>query len=91
MIDTRNARLVGYARVSTSEQELALQIDALSAHGVSKDNLFCDKLSGAREDRSGLVACLASLEHGDTLVVWLRPGHAVAEAAGRACIETTPR
>ena len=70
MIDTRNARLVGYARVSTNEQELALQIDALSAHGVTKENLFCDKLSGAREDHPGLVACLASLEHGDTLVVW---------------------
>ena len=70
MINTKDARLVGYARVSTNEQELALQIDALSAHGVTKENLFCDKLSGAREDRPGLGACLASLKPGDTLVVW---------------------
>ncbi len=76
MIDTQNSRLVGYARVSTNERELALQIDAPSAHGVTKENLFCDKLSGAREDRPGLVACLASPQHGDTLVVWRldRPG-----------------
>ena len=70
MIDTQNERLVGYARVSTNDQELALQIDALLAHGVKKENLFCDKLSGAREDRPGLVACTKSLQPGDTLVVW---------------------
>lgn len=70
MIDTLNARQVGHARVSTNDQELALQIDALRAHGVTKENLFFDKLSGAREDRPGLVACLESLNPGDTLVVW---------------------
>ena len=70
MIDTQDSRLVGYARVSTNDQELALQIDALRTHGVTKENLFCDKLSGAKEDRPGLIACLASLNRGDTLVVW---------------------
>ena len=56
MIDNQNHRLVGYARVSTIEQELHLQIDALLAHGVKKEHLYCDKLSGAREDRPGLAA-----------------------------------
>ena len=70
MIRTLNERLVGYARVSTNDQELGLQIDALRAHGVKKENLFCDKLSGAKEDRPGLVACNELLQRGDTLVVW---------------------
>ena len=51
------SRLVGYARVSTSEQELSLQIDALLQHGVKKEHLFCDKISGAKEERPGLTAC----------------------------------
>ena len=70
MIDTQHERLVGYARVSTNEQELGLQLDALRAHGVKKEHLFCDKMSGAKEDRPGLVACNQSLQPGDTLVVW---------------------
>ena len=69
MID-HNHHLFGYARVSTTEQELNLQIDALLAHGVKKEHLFCDKLSGTREDRPGLVACPRALQSGDTLVVW---------------------
>ncbi len=55
MISDQNQRLIGYARVSTIEQELNLQIDALLAHGVRKEHLFCDKISGAREDRPGLI------------------------------------
>ena len=70
MIDTQSGRLIGYARVSTSEQELDLQVDSLLAHGVEKQLLFCDKISGAREDRPGLAACNESLQSGDTLVVW---------------------
>jgi DNA invertase Pin-like site-specific DNA recombinase len=70
MIDTKSGRLIGYARVSTSEQELDLQVDSLLAHGVEKQLLFCDKISGAREDRPGLAACNESLQSGDTLVVW---------------------
>ena len=70
MISTQNERLVGYARVSTNEQELDLQIDALLAHGVRKDHLFCDKLSGTKVDRPGLAACNERLRRGDTLVVW---------------------
>ena len=63
-------RLIGYARVSTTEQELDLQIDALLAHGIEKRNLYCDKISGAKEDRPGLAACNAALRRDDTLVVW---------------------
>lgn len=64
------SRLVGYARVSTAGQELSLQIDALRQHGVKKEHLFCDKISGAKEERPGLAACREILRRGDTLVVW---------------------
>jgi DNA invertase Pin-like site-specific DNA recombinase len=63
-------RMFGYARVSTTDQELNLQMDALLSHGVEKRNLFCDKISGMREDRPGLAACNQVLKRGDTLVVW---------------------
>jgi len=60
--------LVGYARVSTAEQTLALQEDALGAAGC--DKIFTDTLSGARADRPGLTAALAYLRPGDALAVW---------------------
>ena len=62
------ARLIGYARVSTIEQDLQLQLDALNKAGCAE--IFTDKASGARGSRPGLDACLAALEPGDTLVVW---------------------
>lgn len=64
------AKLVGYARVSTEDQELALQRDALRAAGCCTEWIFVDKVSGARTQRPGLDACLDALESGDTLVVW---------------------
>ena len=64
------SRLIGYARDSTSDQELSLQIDALLQHGVKKEHLFCDKISGAKEERPGLTACNDVLSRGDTLIVW---------------------
>ena len=61
-------RLIGYARVSTAEQDLQLQLDALNKAGCVK--VFEDKASGARSKRPGLDACVAALAPGDTLVVW---------------------
>ncbi|QDV49877.1 recombinase family protein [Gimesia fumaroli] len=63
-------RLIGYARVSTGDQELSLQIDSLLKHGVKRENIFCDKLSGAKADRPGLLLCQECLRRGDTLLVW---------------------
>ena len=60
--------LVGYARVSTQEQDLTLQLDAL--HGAGCEKLFEEKASGAQRDRPALQAALAYMRAGDTLVVW---------------------
>lgn len=65
-----SGRCFGYARVSTDDQDLSLQIDALTKHGIAKSDIFTDKLSGARNDRPGLAKCLAILQGGDILVVW---------------------
>jgi DNA invertase Pin-like site-specific DNA recombinase len=60
--------LVGYARVSTQDQNPALQLDALKAAGCEK--LFVEKASGAQHDRPELLAALDYLRAGDSLVVW---------------------
>src|SRR3954449_552424 len=59
---------VGYARVSTTDQTLDLQHDALSKTGCSK--IFTDTASGAQTERKGLIEALAYVRPGDTLVVW---------------------
>lgn len=76
--------LIGYARVSTDDQKLDLQLDALGKAGVEKEFLFTDKLSGLRADRPGLVDCKRMLRKGDTLVVWRldRLGRSLKELAG---------
>jgi len=60
--------LIGYARVSTDDQNLDLQRDALTQAGCSK--LYEDKESGAKAERPGLLMALEVLRDGDTLVVW---------------------
>jgi DNA invertase Pin-like site-specific DNA recombinase len=65
-----DTRLVGYARVSTQDQDLALQLDALRKHGVARDLIFTDKASGATHERTGLDACFQELRTGDVLLVW---------------------
>ena len=63
-------RVLGYARVSTTEQDLTLQLDALKKQGCTKKNIFIDKASGARAKRPGLDACVEALQEGDVLLVW---------------------
>jgi DNA invertase Pin-like site-specific DNA recombinase len=63
-------RLIGYARVSTTDQDLSLQLDALQHAGCHPDQIFRDTASGARTARPGLEACVQALAAGDTLVVW---------------------
>lgn len=62
-------RKIGYARVSTSEQHLDLQLAALNA--IACDHIFTDQgISGSTFDRRGLVDALSSVGEGDMLVVW---------------------
>ena len=60
--------LIGYARVSTLDQNLDLQKDALNAAGCQK--MFTDTASGAKAERPGLKEALRECRSGDTLVVW---------------------
>jgi DNA invertase Pin-like site-specific DNA recombinase len=64
------SQLVGYARVSTDDQDVQLQLQALKQAGCSEHEIFIDKASGAQADRPGLKACLQALEPGDTFLVW---------------------
>ncbi len=66
--DAGDGMLIGYARVSTEDQKLDLQRDALAQLGCHR--VFEDRASGARADRPGLAAALSHLRRGDTLVVW---------------------
>lgn len=68
--NTPKGLLVGYARVSTEEQSLDLQLDALRKAGVLEDNLHTEKKSGASQNRPGLELAIKDLRDGDTLVVW---------------------
>lgn len=60
--------LIGYARCSTQDQSLDLQLDSLKAAGCQK--IFTDKVSGTISDRPGLNKLREQLRPGDTLVVW---------------------
>jgi DNA invertase Pin-like site-specific DNA recombinase len=59
---------IGYARVSTKEQNLDMQIDALKEWGV--DRIYQEKVTGTKADREQLNEALKVLREGDTLVVW---------------------
>jgi len=63
---------LGYMRVSKADgsQVFDLQRDALIEGGVSAENIYEDKMSGAKSERPGLTACLRALRKGDTLIVW---------------------
>jgi DNA invertase Pin-like site-specific DNA recombinase len=58
-------RIIGYARVSTAEQDLSLQLDALRQAGCAEEEIFLDVASGTYTTRPGLEACLQALTMGD--------------------------
>ncbi len=60
--------IIGYARVSTEDQNLDLQMDALKEAGC--DRIYEDKIRGSKTERDGLDKALNSTREGDTLVVW---------------------
>ena len=62
------AHRIGYARVSTRDQNLDLQLDALKKAGC--DKIYEDTISGTKSQRPGLTQALDNLRDGDTLVVW---------------------
>jgi DNA invertase Pin-like site-specific DNA recombinase len=67
-----NVSMIRYTRVSKADgrQVHDLQFDALIAAGVDPKRIYQDSISGARDCRPGLDACLAALVPGDTLVIW---------------------
>lgn len=78
------ATILGYARVSTTGQDLDAQLTALTAAGVDAERIYTDKLSGsAKVDRPGLAALLDYARPGDTVVV------AAIDRLGRSVAEVT--
>lgn len=60
--------LFGYARVSTSQQSLALQVDALKNAGVKHNHIFTDKTPGGNLNRKGLDLLRVKVEEGDVIL-----------------------
>jgi DNA invertase Pin-like site-specific DNA recombinase len=63
---------LGYARVSTTKQDLDRQIDALTTAGIAPGHIYADKKSGATTDRPGLKALLGYARDGDVIGVLVR-------------------
>ena len=76
---------IGYARVSTQDQDLRLQYDAL--HEAQCDKIYEDKASGAHASRDGLTLALETVREGDCLVVWKldRLGRSVKDLVAIVC------
>ncbi len=62
-------RLFGYARVSTSQQSLDIQVKALKAEGVEANRIFSDKVTGSHVNRDGLQSLRVKVEEGDVILV----------------------
>ena len=63
------SKVFGYVRVSTVSQHIDRQVAALTDYGVAMDNMFIDKVSGAKASRPALDELLKMLREGDTVVV----------------------
>jgi DNA invertase Pin-like site-specific DNA recombinase len=74
-------RMLGYARVSTSDQELRLQLDALTEHGVSAENIYQEKTSANSKRRPELDKMMRELRAGDMIVAW-KPDRLFRSLAG---------
>lgn len=61
---------IGYARISTDDQKLDLQMDAFENIGVPPERVYTEQVSGATTKRPQLQECIKALREGDTLVVW---------------------
>src|SRR3990172_8370822 len=64
------SRLIGYARVSTSEQKPEMQLDALGKAGVHEDNLYFEQISGVAQKRPKTDLAFQDAREGDLFVVW---------------------
>ncbi|WP_273836274.1 recombinase family protein [Guptibacillus sedimenti] len=62
--------LFGYARVSTKDQNLHMQFDALKKYGVEEKNIYSEKITGTKKDRPAFTEMLKYLREGDTVVVY---------------------
>lgn len=69
-LNERGGRLIGYARVSTLEQNLDMQVSALKNAGVSDKQIYVEKMSASATRRPVLDFVIKSLRTGDSLVVW---------------------
>ena len=69
-VPENTSRLIGYARVSTTEQSLDMQLRELLRAGVDEANIYSETVSGAKARRPALAAALKGAVAGDTFVVW---------------------
>ena len=68
--NNNDVTLVGYARVSTVEQSVQMQIDALMKFGVKEEDIYSESMSGVKKNRPAFQKAMRQLREGDTLVVW---------------------
>lgn len=68
--DNDDITLIGYARVSTADQSVQMQVDALIRYGVEEENIYRESMSGVKKNRPAFTKAMRQLREGDTLVVW---------------------